>query len=101
MNGICDLPLDRLSRFLRRGELSPSEVVEAYLARIEVLDGSLNAYIEVIADRARAAARESEKRRNGAELGPLDGVPLALKDLIDVADVATTTATPSHPIDLR
>jgi aspartyl-tRNA(Asn)/glutamyl-tRNA(Gln) amidotransferase subunit A len=90
MNGICDLPLDRLSRFLRRGELSPSEVVEAYLARIEALDGTLNAYIEVIADRARAAARESERRRNGAELGPLDGVPLALKDLIDLAGVATT-----------
>ncbi len=45
MNGICDLPLDCLSRFLRQGELSSSEVVEAYLARIEALDGSLNAYI--------------------------------------------------------
>ncbi len=90
MDEICDLPLDRLSRLLRRGELSPSEVVEAYLARIDALDGTLNAYIEVMADRARAAARDSERRRNGAELGPLDGVPLALKDLIDLAGVATT-----------
>jgi aspartyl-tRNA(Asn)/glutamyl-tRNA(Gln) amidotransferase subunit A len=90
MNEICDLPLDRLSRLLRRGGVSPSEAVEAYLARIEALDGALNAYIEVTAEQARAAARESERRRNGAELGPLDGVPLALKDLIDVAGVATT-----------
>ena len=90
MNEICNLPLDRLSRLLRRGALSPSEVVEAYLARIEALDGVLNAFIEVAADQARAAARDSERRRNDAELGPLDGVPLALKDLIDVAGVATT-----------
>jgi aspartyl-tRNA(Asn)/glutamyl-tRNA(Gln) amidotransferase subunit A len=90
MNEICDLPLDRLSRLLRRGELSPSQAVEAFLARIEALDGTLNAYIEVTAEQARAAARESERRRNGAEIGPLDGVPLALKDLIDVAGVATT-----------
>ena len=52
--------------------------------------GHLNAYITMTAGQARAAARESERRRNGAELGPLDGVPLALKDLIDVAGVATT-----------
>ena len=90
MNEICDLPLDRLARFLRRGEVSPSEAVEAYLARIDALDGTMNAYIEVTADRARAAARDSERRRNGAALGPLDGVPLALKDLIDVAGIATT-----------
>ncbi len=90
MNEICDLPLDRLARLLRRGEASPSEAVEAYLDRIEALDGALNAFIEVTAEQARAAARDSERRRNGAELGPLDGVPLALKDLIDVAGVATT-----------
>ena len=64
--------------------------MEAYLARIEALNGALNAYIEVTAEPARAAARDSERRRNGAELGPLDGVPLALKDLIDLAGVATT-----------
>lgn len=90
MNEICCLPLNRLSRLLRRGEVSSSEAVEAYLARIEALNGALNAYVTVTADQARAAARESERRRNGAELGPLDGVPLALKDLIDVAGVATT-----------
>ncbi len=90
MNEICDLPLDRLSRLLRRGEVSPSEAVEAYLARIDARNGVLNAFIEVTAEQARATARECEGRRNGAELGPLDGVPLALKDLIDLAGVATT-----------
>jgi aspartyl-tRNA(Asn)/glutamyl-tRNA(Gln) amidotransferase subunit A len=90
MNEICDLPLDLLSRLLRCGEVSASEAVEAFLARIEARDGVLNAFIEVTADQARAAARESDRRRNGAELGPLDGVPLALKDLIDLAGVATT-----------
>lgn len=62
MNEICDLPLDRLARLLRRGEASPSEAVEAYLARIEALDGALNAFIEVTAEQARAAARDSERR---------------------------------------
>ncbi len=90
MNEICDLPLDRLSRLLRRGALSATEAVESFLARIEARDGVLNAFIEVTADAARIAARESDRRRGGAELGPLDGVPLALKDLIDVAGVATT-----------
>ncbi len=90
MNEICNLPLDRLSGLLRRGEVSASEAVKSFLARIEARDGVLNAFIEVTADEARAAARDSDRRRNGAELGPLDGVPLALKDLIDLAGVATT-----------
>ena len=91
MNDITDLPLDELCTLIRDRALGPREVVEAYLDRIEAIDSVLNAYITVTADQARAQAAESERRhREGAALGPLDGVPIALKDLIDVAGVATS-----------
>jgi aspartyl-tRNA(Asn)/glutamyl-tRNA(Gln) amidotransferase subunit A len=91
MNDIPDLPLDQLSRLIRDRALGPHDVVEAYLGRIEEMNGRLNAYISVTVDRARAQAAESERRhRNGTTLGPLDGVPIALKDLIDVAGIATS-----------
>lgn len=73
---------------LARGELSALELTEAYLARIERLDPRLNAYIARLAEQARAQAKAADARRE--RLSPLDGVPLALKDNIDVAGVPTT-----------
>ena len=68
------------------GTLSPPEVLEACLAQIERHDGRLNAMAHVAADSARVAARESAQRwAQGRPLGPLDGVPVAVKDLIPVA----------------
>lgn len=67
------------------GDLSPVEVVEAAVARIERLDGKVNAFVTLTLDAARAAAREAEvtlKRHNGP-LPRLFGVPLGLKDLSD------------------
>ena len=91
MSDIPDLPLHRLCSLIRDRALGPQEVVEAYLDRIEGVNGVLNAYITVTADQARAQAAESERRyRDGTTLGPLDGVPIALKDLIDVAGIATS-----------
>ena len=91
MSDVPDFPLDRLCSLMRDRALDPREVVEAYLDRIEALNGVLNAYITVTADQARAQAAESERRhRDGTTLGPLDGVPIALKDLIDVAGIATS-----------
>lgn len=91
MNDIPDLPLDGLCRLMRDRALGPREVLEAYLERIEAVDGVLNAFITSTADAARAQATESERRhRAGATLGPLDGVPIALKDVIDVAGIATS-----------
>jgi len=69
---------------IRRRELSPVEVMDATIARIEARNPSLNALVFTAFDEARAAAREAERAvTSGAELGPLHGVPAAIKDLFD------------------
>lgn len=79
---------------IRSRDLSPVELTEACLRRIDEADGRLNAFIKVTADAARASAREAaEQVARGEYLGPLHGVPLALKDLFDVAGVRTTAAS--------
>ncbi len=80
-----------LGRHYRSGAASPVEVTELLLARIEALNPTLNAFITVTAERARAQARRAEADlRAGQDRGPLHGVPIALKDLVDVAGVPTT-----------
>jgi amidase len=76
---------------VRAGEVSPTELVEHSLARIEALDAGLGAFITVTPERARAAAALAEARlRNGGDLPPLLGVPTAIKDLNNTAGVRTT-----------
>jgi aspartyl-tRNA(Asn)/glutamyl-tRNA(Gln) amidotransferase subunit A len=82
--------LARLARALGAGELSPREAVEGYLRRIEAIDGELNAYIAV---RAEEALAEADALLRSNERGSLWGVPVALKDVIDVAGTATTAAS--------
>jgi aspartyl-tRNA(Asn)/glutamyl-tRNA(Gln) amidotransferase subunit A len=84
-------PIHELTDAYRRGDLTPTAVAEAYLARIDALDGRVGAYLTVVRDQALAAARESELRwRAGASLGPLDGAPVALKDVLCTRGVRTT-----------
>src|SRR3989454_6273147 len=84
-------PIHELADAYRRGDLTPTAVTEAYLARIDALDGRVGAYLTVVRDQALAAARESELRwRAGAPLGPLDGAPVALKDVLCTRGVRTT-----------
>ena len=81
-----DLSLAALTAAFRTGGLSPSDAADAYLARIQAMNLGLNAYVSVYANEARAAAAASTDRyRNGAALGPIDGAPVALKDNIDIA----------------
>ncbi len=76
---------------LENGELSSLDLTEAVLARIERLNPTLNAYTLVMADSARADARAADSRTAaGRRLGPLDGIPIAIKDVIDTAGVVTT-----------
>jgi aspartyl-tRNA(Asn)/glutamyl-tRNA(Gln) amidotransferase subunit A len=76
-------------------ELSPVEVTEATLARIEELEPKLNAFITVTAEAARAAARAAEAAiMAGDHLGPLHGIPVAIKDLYATRGVATTYGSP-------
>lgn len=79
-----------LARSLCAGELSPREAVQSYLDRIEALDHDLNAYISV---RAEEALAEAETLERASERGPLWGVPVAVKDMIDVAGTPTTAAS--------
>jgi aspartyl-tRNA(Asn)/glutamyl-tRNA(Gln) amidotransferase subunit A len=80
----------RLAARLRAGELSPREAVTESLERIERLDPALNAFVSVRAEEALAEANALEA---AGERGPLYGVPVAVKDVIDVAGARTTAAS--------
>jgi len=86
--------ITRLAPKIESGELSPVDLVEASLARISQLDPGphgLNAFLDVWSDQAIADARTAEKAiTTGGYLGPLHGIPVGLKDLIDVAGRETT-----------
>jgi amidase/aspartyl-tRNA(Asn)/glutamyl-tRNA(Gln) amidotransferase subunit A len=78
------VPAHELAARIRRRDLSPVEVVDASIARIEARNPSLNALVYLGLDDARRAARAAEDAvMRGADLGPLHGVPAALKDLFD------------------
>jgi len=82
--------LSLLERY-RRGDVSPLDVVQDALARIEAHDPMLRAFLHVSGEAALIAARASTERwRNGAVAGPLDGVPIAHKDILATADAPTT-----------
>ena len=87
-------PILETSESLRKGALSPVEITNECLARIEKLNPTLNAFITVTGESALAEARQAEGEiRRGEWRGPLHGIPLALKDLIDTAGVLTTAAS--------
>ncbi|MGH9501516.1 MAG: amidase [Terriglobales bacterium] len=84
----------QIGELLRRGSVSPVELTTACLARIEKLNPRLNAFITVTVESALADARQAEAEiQQGRWRGPLHGIPLAVKDLIDTAGVRTTAAS--------
>jgi len=85
------------ARLVRDGQVKPSELVELCLERIERLNPQLNAFTVVLAEQAKEAAREAEKRGAAKSAGPLHGVPLAVKDNMDVAGVPTSHGTSAYP----
>lgn len=83
-----------LAQRFRRKEISPVEVTQERLGCIEKLNPSLNAFITVMNESALTEARQAEAEiQRGEWRGPLHGVPIALKDLIDTAGVRTTAAS--------
>lgn len=89
-----DLSIAEAGHVIRAGDISPVELVRAYLERIARFDPQLNAYITVTEQRAVARARELERElSNGEWRGPLHGIPIALKDNIDTAGVRTTAGS--------
>ena len=90
MSDLCELDITELAPLLRERKVSPIDVTDAYLDRIERIDPRLNTYIRVMPEQARAAAQAAELEiLKGAYRGPLHGVPLGIKDLFDVAGTVT------------
>src|SRR5271154_6400779 len=93
---MSDLPftIGELSRKIRDRSISPVELTHDCLDRIERLNPTLNAFITVTAESALERARLAEREiYRGHYLGPLHGIPIGLKDIIDVAGVPTTAAS--------
>jgi aspartyl-tRNA(Asn)/glutamyl-tRNA(Gln) amidotransferase subunit A len=87
----AELPAHALARAIAAREVSPVDAVEAHLARVKRLEPKLKAFVEVYADDARLAAEGADRMiRAGHAVGPLHGVPVALKDLIDLEGRITT-----------
>lgn len=88
------LPLTRLARGVAAGDFSPVDIVEACLARIGKRDGDLHAFVEVYDGDARLAAEAAHKAiRAGHAVGPLHGLPIALKDLVELDGRTVTGGT--------
>src|SRR5215470_13162559 len=85
------LPAHAMSDDIAAGRLSPVDLVDAALKRIEAGDRKLHAFVEVYDKEARLAAEAADKAvRSGHRIGPLHGIPIALKDLIDIEGRVTT-----------
>lgn len=82
---------------IRSGELSALDLAEACLDRIGKTDGHLQAWVHIDRDRVLAQAEEADRiRKSGRATGPLHGVPVGLKDIIDTAGQPTQRGTPIH-----
>ncbi|MEU6196574.1 amidase [Streptomyces sp. NPDC047061] len=95
---VHDLPFqsaaDQISA-IASGEVSSEELLDVYLSRIGTHNARLNAIVTLDTDRARREAREADaKRASGAELGPLHGLPITLKDSYETAGLRTACGRP-------
>src|ERR671924_2230677 len=98
---LCYMPATDLAAAIRTKQVSPVEVVNAVLARIEQLNPTLNAFCLVTADAARQAAQAAEQAvMRGEALGPLHGVPVSIKDLVITQGVRTMRGSKLYEHDV-
>ena len=91
---ICYMSAGDLSKLVEKKEVSPVEIIDAHLARIEATEPVLNSFITLLAEESRTAARQAEKDiQAGRYKGPLHGIPVGLKDLYNTAGVRTTSGS--------
>jgi aspartyl-tRNA(Asn)/glutamyl-tRNA(Gln) amidotransferase subunit A len=91
---LCDLPLLDIAEKIRTRQISPEEVTERVLARIDALDDTLNAFVTVLSEQARHDARKAERDiLAGRFRGPLHGVPISIKDLFATKGIRTTAGS--------
>ncbi len=91
---ICYMSAGDLSRLVEKKEISPVEIVDAHLSRIDATEPVLNSFITLLADASRSAAQQAEKDiQAGRYKGPLHGIPVALKDLYNTGGVRTTSGS--------
>jgi len=92
---ICFLTAVEMAALIRRKKLSAREVMDAHLKQIDRVNPKVNAIVTLIAEQARDNARKAdEAQARGAELGPLHGLPVAHKDLVETAGIRTTFGSP-------
>jgi len=97
VSDLTNLTIADASLRLAHGEISSADLTEAYLARIAAVDPALNCYVSSRIEDARADARDADARRaRGERRSALDGIPVALKDNIDVVGVPTTNGMGPH-----
>jgi aspartyl-tRNA(Asn)/glutamyl-tRNA(Gln) amidotransferase subunit A len=90
---VMDWGIAQARAALAKGKVSAEELTRAHLTAIETLNPRLNAFITVTGEQAIAAARASDTRRGRGEVGALEGIPLAVKDLFCTAGVRTTAGS--------
>ena len=91
---LLDTTISELALRIRRREVPPVEVTEAALARAEELQPTLNSFITILHDQAMANARKQEEAiGRGEDLGPLQGIPIGIKDNIATAGIRTTVGS--------
>src|SRR5713101_9113263 len=98
---LTKLSAAELAAMIASSDISSAEAVEAHIERIERVNPALNAVVVKRYDAARAEAREADARRaRGEKLGPLHGVPITIKEALDLVDTPSTFGLPSRAASL-